>query len=51
MKLNQKKCTFGIPSGKRLGYLVSEIGIKANLAKIKLYRIWLNHELLNKYND
>jgi hypothetical protein len=24
MKLNTKKCTFGIPSGKLLGYMVSQ---------------------------
>jgi hypothetical protein len=36
LKLNLEKCTFGVPSGKLLGYLVSHRGIKANLDKIKL---------------
>ena len=35
MKLNLAKCTFGVPAGKLLGYIVSERGIEANLEKIK----------------
>ncbi|CAA0841295.1 Unknown protein, partial [Striga hermonthica] len=35
MVLNPKKCTFGVKSGKFLGYMVSQRGIKANPAKIK----------------
>jgi hypothetical protein len=35
LKLNPKKCTFGVPSGKLLGYLVSHWGIEANLDKVK----------------
>src|SRR3954467_2468931 len=35
MKLNSAKCTFGVPAGKLLGYIVSERGIEANLEKIK----------------
>ncbi|CAA0824505.1 Polynucleotidyl transferase- ribonuclease H-like superfamily protein, partial [Striga hermonthica] len=35
MVLNPKKCTFGVESGKFLGYMVSQRGIEANLAKIK----------------
>src|ERR1041385_6138118 len=30
MKLNPAKCTFGVPAGKLLGYIVSERGIEAN---------------------
>ena len=30
MKLNPKKCTFGVPSGKFLGYLVTQRGIEAD---------------------
>ena len=30
MKLNPEKCTFGVASGKFLGYLVSQRGIEAN---------------------
>ncbi|KAK1619890.1 hypothetical protein QYE76_025407 [Lolium multiflorum] len=30
MKLNPAKCTFGVPAGQLLGYLVSQRGIEAN---------------------
>ena len=35
MKLNPEKCSFGVKSGKFLGYLVSKRGIEANPAQIK----------------
>src|SRR4051812_19445016 len=35
MKLNPAKCTFGLPVGKLLGYIVSERSIEANSEKIK----------------
>src|ERR1041384_4332180 len=34
MKLNPAKCTFGVPAGKLLGYIVSERGIEVNPEKI-----------------
>jgi hypothetical protein len=34
MKLNLAKCTFGVPAGKLLGFLVSSRGIKVNPGKI-----------------
>jgi hypothetical protein len=34
MKLNPEKCTFGVPAGQLLGYLVSARGIEANPTKI-----------------
>ena len=34
IKLNLAKCTFRVPGGKLLGFLVSERGIDANLEKI-----------------
>jgi hypothetical protein len=34
MKLNPKKCTFGVPSGKLLGYMVSHHAIDPNLEKV-----------------
>jgi hypothetical protein len=34
IKLNPAKCTFGVPAGKLLGFLVSEHGIDANPKKI-----------------
>ena len=35
MRLNPKKCTFGVTSGKLLGHIVSERGIEVDLEKIK----------------
>ena len=34
LKLNPDKCTFGVPAGKLLGFLVSSRGIEANPTKI-----------------
>jgi hypothetical protein len=34
LRLNPKKCVFGVRQGKILGYLVSHRGIEANLTKI-----------------
>ncbi|KAI5339955.1 hypothetical protein L3X38_019229 [Prunus dulcis] len=35
MKLNPSKCTFGVSSGRFLGYLVTQRGIEAHLRQIK----------------
>ena len=35
IKLNPKKCFFGVPGGQVLGYLISARGIEANPVKIK----------------
>jgi hypothetical protein len=35
IKLNPKKCSFGVPIGQLLGYLISERGIEGNLEKIQ----------------
>ena len=35
MKLNPTKCTFGVASGKFLGFMVTQRGIEANPEKIK----------------
>jgi hypothetical protein len=35
IKLNPKKCSLGVPTGKLLGYLISERGIKGNHEKIR----------------
>jgi hypothetical protein len=35
MKFNPEKCTFGVPAGQLLGYIVSQRGIEANPSKIK----------------
>lgn len=37
MKLNPAKCSFGVPSGKFLGYLVTERGIEANPKQIATF--------------
>jgi hypothetical protein len=35
IKLNPKKCSFGVPIGQLLGYLISERRIEGNLEKIQ----------------
>jgi hypothetical protein len=35
LKLNPEKCVFGVPSGKLLGFFVSQRGIEDNPDKIK----------------
>nr|GEU90893.1 reverse transcriptase domain-containing protein [Tanacetum cinerariifolium] len=35
MKLNQKKCSFGVKEGKFMGYMITSKGIQANLKKTK----------------
>jgi hypothetical protein len=35
IKLNLEKCTFGMPAGQFLGYIVPQLGIEANPLKIK----------------
>ena len=35
MKLNPKKCTFGVRSGKFLGYIITQRGIDANPKKVQ----------------
>jgi hypothetical protein len=34
MKLNPEKCTFGVPWGKLLGYMISHHGIDPNPEKV-----------------
>ena len=35
IKINPKKCVFGVPGGKLLGYMVSARGIEANPEKVQ----------------
>ena len=35
LRLNSKKCTFGVTSGKLLGFMVSQRGIEVDPDKIK----------------
>jgi hypothetical protein len=39
LNLNRAKCTFGVPSGKLLGYLVSQWGIEVNPDKNKAIEV------------
>ena len=41
LRLNHKKYTFGVTSGKLLGYMVSERGIEVDPDKIRAIRIGL----------
>ncbi|KAL0360414.1 UNVERIFIED_CONTAM: hypothetical protein Sradi_3725900 [Sesamum radiatum] len=36
LKLNPKKCTFGVSGGRFLGFIVTQRGIEANSSKIKV---------------
>ncbi|KAL0301501.1 UNVERIFIED_CONTAM: Retrovirus-related Pol polyprotein from transposon [Sesamum radiatum] len=38
LKLNPRKCAFGVSRGRFLGFMVTQQGIKANPAKIKVIR-------------
>nr|CAD39750.2 OSJNBa0059D20.20 [Oryza sativa Japonica Group]CAE01987.1 OSJNBb0033G08.3 [Oryza sativa Japonica Group] len=42
LMLNPEKCTFGVPSGKLLRFLVSGRGIEANPEKIKANPNWMH---------
>jgi hypothetical protein len=49
MKLNPKKCTFGVPLGKLLGYMVSRRGIHLNPEKVStITKMKLPESLLQK---
>ena len=48
MKLNPSKCAFGVASGKFLGFMVSQRGIKANPDNIQAI---LNMEALKNVKD
>src|SRR3954469_3219968 len=48
LKLNPTKCTFGVPVGKLLGFLVSSRGIEVNPSKITAIQ---NMELPKSLND
>src|SRR3954469_4505211 len=48
LKMNPLKCTFGVPAGKLLGFLVSSRGIEANPDKISAIE---NMSLLKCLND
>jgi hypothetical protein len=47
MKMNPEKCTFGVPSGKLLGYMVSRHGIDPNQEKVSTIAKMKPHESLH----
>ena len=51
IKLNPEKCVFGVPSGKLLGFIVSNRGIEANLAKIRTLSSWLSQQTSSKFRN
>ena len=38
LRLKQNKCTFGVRSGKLLGFVISDKGIEVDSAKVKPYK-------------
>jgi hypothetical protein len=40
VKLNPKKCVFGVPRGMLLGFIVSQRGIEPNPEKVATARVW-----------
>ncbi|GAA0187298.1 hypothetical protein LIER_34586 [Lithospermum erythrorhizon] len=48
LRINPEKCSFGVTSGKFLGYTISERGIEPNLDKIKAL---LDMKLPESYKD
>src|SRR4051812_40660218 len=46
IKLNPENCVFGVPSGKLLGFMVSECGIEANPEKIAAIQNMKPHKQL-----
>jgi len=52
MKLNPTKCTFGVPSGKLLGYNISTQGTEANPTNIKaILDMWPIHGLKDTHKS
>ena len=48
IKLNPEKCVFGVPSGKLLGYIVSNRGKKQIRLKSELCHSWLSQQTSSK---
>jgi hypothetical protein len=51
MKLNPEKCTFGVPSGKLLRYVVSHHGIDHNLEKVSAITKMMSPENLDDVQE
>ena len=48
MKLNPSKCAFSVASGKFLGFMVSQKGIKANPEKVKAILNMTSHKIVKE---
>jgi hypothetical protein len=51
IKLYPKKCIFGVPAGKLLGFIVSHRGIEANPDKIRALPDWKSLQSSNTSKD
>ena len=51
LRLNASKCSFGVRSGKFLGYMVTHQGIEVNPNQIKEITVYNYLEILRKYRS
>ena len=51
LRLNTSKCSFGVRSGKFLGYMVTHQGIEVNPNQIKAITVYNYLEILRKYRS
>ena len=51
IKLNPKKCAFGVPAGNLLGYIVSARGIEANPEKVQAITRMQEPTTAKEYNS
>ena len=51
LRLNASKCSFGVRSGKFLGYMVTHQGIEVNPNQIKVITVYNYLEILRKYRS
>ena len=51
LRLNASKCSFGVRSGKFLGYMVTHQGIEVNSNQIKVITVYNYLEILRKYRS
>ncbi|XP_073138405.1 uncharacterized protein [Henckelia pumila] len=51
LKLNPRKCTFGVRAGKFLGYMVTKRGIEANPEKVQAIISMSSLRIYRKYKD
>lgn len=51
MRLNPKKCNFGVEFGKFLGHMVRRRGIEENPSKLRQSSIWVLYEVLRRFRS